>query len=146
MIGILCILLLLSACGAQTAKEAGTSAVNNAMQDSVNLKCTVANTFTLYFLRDMIKTSSASTETWIIDGYGYTIMKIGETKYLMKTPVTQPQMDYTTMKTTYYQTKSIPGYDCEQGAVTEEDMILPDYPQLTSAEFTQKFQEEMMKQ
>ncbi|MFA6888836.1 MAG: hypothetical protein WC254_05055 [Candidatus Woesearchaeota archaeon] len=157
MIGILCVFLVLTACGAQdvkesiedktadAAKETGKTLLNEAMQNSVNLKCTVGTVFTLYYLDNEVMVSSTAGKTWIVDSYAYTVMKIGETEYLMKAPVSSAEVDYTTMKDMYYQSKVVQGYDCEEDVVSEADMVMPSLPTITNEEFNQKFQEEMMK-
>jgi hypothetical protein len=142
IIGILCILVLLSACGIQEAKEE----LQDKAAEGVNLKCTFTNAFTIYFLDEKAKVVSEASESWVMDNYGYTVIKIGDTNYIIKSPVTPTEMDYTAMKDAYYSSKFVQNMDCVEGVVTEEEMQLPNYPVMTPEELQQKMTEQMMQQ
>ncbi len=154
LIGILCIFLVLAACSPQNAQEdlqdkaadSGKSALNNGLHNSVNLKCTIQNAFTIYFLGEKTKVKSTASESWVIDSYAYGVINVGDTHYIIKSPITKTEMDYTAMKEAYYSSKFVQGMDCEEGVVTDAEMELPDYPIMTSEEFQQKMTEEMMGQ
>jgi|GEM_PF-4390615 len=117
-------------------------------QELVNFKCDIQNTGTIYFLKGDGVVKTPSSTTWVLNGYTYAKIPLENETVLVKYEKDEGMglMSTQDMIDTYKNSNMNPAVTCTLGAVTQQDMTLPNLRIITNQELKKELMNAMLQQ